>query len=508
VNPRTTALLLLAAALLGGFVWWYEVRGGEQRKIAADAAKRLFPGLEGGSIEWIELRTHDEPTPIDVRAERREGGWRITQPLDAEGDPVSLDGMATALAEVTSEGTIESPQPAEVYGLGEKARVVRFHAKGQDHVLRLGKQAPLGPNSYASADEDAAVLTVPTYRASSFDRKLADLRERRILRFDRGAIDGIDVTWPGGLVSLAKKGDVWALSAPLQGPADDATVDKLLSDVGFLRAEDFVDEPRSDAELGLDAPELRIELHGGAPAGGGAAPRLALEIGKPVPSKPKQRAVRVAGGPTFLVAVDRLADYPRRVVAYRFKQAMTFSPTDARRIELTFQEPGGGAPTVAELVRGDAGWTLSSGEGLVSGKPTRLVAELSRLHAVDIVSDAGDDAARRQSGLAPAAVTIRVFGTKTAQDEPLLATLEIGKNDASGFTATAGPGSPIYRIDPALAEHVPTSLEAWRSRFVSKEKPVAEPAKPPDEAGGEGADEGASEDVFPPSAGGPGHPTP
>lgn len=517
MKPRNTALLLVVAALLGAFVWWYEVKGGEERKLAEDAAKRLFPGLEGSAVEWIEIRTSD-PEPLDARVERREGGWRVVKPLEAEADPVTLDGMATTLAEITSEATIETQEDPGIYGLGEGARVVRFRAGGAEHVLRLGKQAPVGPNTYASAGDTAAILTVPTYRATSLDKKLSELREHRLLRFDRSAIQGADVSWPGGAVTLEKKGDVWALASPLQGPADEATVDKLLSDAGFLRAEGFVDAPASDAELGLDAPELTLSLRAAPPAGGGEAPRFALVIGKPLAKDPTQRAVRVAGGPTYTVGVERLADFPRRVAAYRFKEIARFNATDARRIELRFEDPAGGAPLVESISQGDAGWSVESpppGRSLVSGKPTRLVAELSRLGGIDVVSDDGGDAERRANGLAPPAVVIRVFGAKTAQDEPLLATVEIGHHDAQGFVATAGPGATLYRVDPALAEHVPTSLAAWRARFLSSaaEEPApdvtpSEDAIAPDAPSDDPDPEGKGESVLPPDAGGPGRPKP
>lgn len=511
MSPRTTAVLLVIALLLGSFVWWYEVKGGEERSRAADAAKRLFPDLDGAAVEWIELRTSDAP-PVDVRVERREGGWRLVRPLDAEGDPVTLDGMATSLAEVTSERTIESPEAPGVYGLGEGAREVRFHAKGQDHSIRFGKQVPVGPSSYASKDGATAILTVPTYRATSLDKKLVDLRERRLLRFDRAAIEGVDVAWPGGAVAIEKKGDVWALTAPLQGPADEGTLDKLLSDAGFLRAEGFVDEPKTDAELGLDAPELRLSLRAGTPAGGGEPPRFGLEIGKPMPANPKLRAARVAGGPTYTVGAERLADFPRRIAAYRFKQVVGFDAVEARRIELRFADPEGGLPVVENVVQGDAGWALQNGpvdppgRTLVSGKPTRLVAVLAALSGVDVVAETGDEAARKANGLAPPAVTIRVYGAKTAQEEPLLATVEIGTSDAQGFVATSAPGAALYRVAASLAEHVPTSLAAWRARFVQTGAPPAPSAAAPPAPGDEPASE--PEDVFPPAAGSPGHPTP
>lgn len=514
MRPRNTLLLLLVAALLGGLVYWLEGPRATAKKDAEAAAKRLFSGVEAGAIEWIALRSTDGR---DVEVERRDGAWKLAKPLVDDGDPVSLDAMATALAEVSSETVIESAQGAEVYGLADAARVVRFRAGGSERALRIGKRAPIGASTYARAGDDGAIVTVPTYRTSPFERKLDDLRERRVLRFDRNAIEGVRVRWPEGEVALEQKERVWHMGAPIAGLADDVTTDKLLSDAGFLRAEGFLDGATSDAELGLDRPELRIELRDRAPEAGGEAKTHLLEIGRPLASDAKLRAAR-AGGRVVTIATERLADYPRQVVAYRFKEVSRFVATDAQRFEVTLHDPASSAPVVASVVKKDEGWTIEGGGTLVSGKPTRLVSELSRLRAKDILSDAVSDAEKPKLGLAPPAARIRVFGTKTAQDEPLLVEVEIGRNDAEkGFVAKNVATDAVYLVDASLAEHLPIDLATWREKFLAKETP-----KPAGAAAAPGAaapptlptaseDEGnpaAAEDVFPPGAAETGMPKP
>ena len=104
--------------------------------------------------------------------------------------------MANTLAEMASEQTIADAQPPDVYGLGDAAHVVQFRAKGTEYLLRVGKHTPIGANSYAMTGAAAAIHTVPTYRTSGFERALADLRERRVLRFDRNAIESIRLDCP------------------------------------------------------------------------------------------------------------------------------------------------------------------------------------------------------------------------------------------------------------------------------------------------------------------------
>lgn len=485
MQPRAAALLFVVALALGAFVWLYEIRGGETRKEAEAAAKRLFPGIEAKDVEWIVLSTSDGRS---ARLERREGAWQLVEPLAYPADEIHADGMASTLAELSSEGTIDAPQPPAVYGLDDLNRVVRFSAKGLEHRLAIGHKTPVGANTYAAADDASKVYTVPTYRVSGFQRSLEDLRERRVLRFDRAAIERVELSWPGGGAELARDGDGWRLTAPIEGPADATTVDTLLSDLSFLRAEGFVDAPPPDAESGLDRPELRVVLHGKAPEEGKEAVRFELVVG---PSRDgKERLVRGQGPALFRVAQERLADFPRTLVAYRFKELASFDPGAADRVELVFHDTG--EATTRVLQRGERGWT-SDPDPVDPAKAARLVSELSRLRAIDIVGDAPSAEQLARLGLAPPRVVLRVHGAAPPEGEaPLLAEVSLGEVDAEGIAARRGGSDAVYRISPGLAEHLPVGLDAWRNRFVAKPQAGESGAAAPD-AGEAAPDAGEAE---------------
>ncbi|HBZ70723.1 MAG TPA: hypothetical protein DEP35_13715 [Deltaproteobacteria bacterium] len=503
MSPRVTLILFLLAAGLGAFVYLYEIRGADQRKEAEARAKRLFPGVEVSDIDAIWLTTTEGKSAEVVRQAR---GWQVEKPVVAPGDPVALDGMANALAEISSQATIPDPQAPEVYGLGDSARVVKFRAKGAEHELRIGKSVPVGANTYASTADIKAVYAVPTYRATTFQKSLDDLREHRVLRFDRNSIDRIEVGWTAGGVVLEKKDDAWRLTSPVEGPADDDTVDKLLSDASYLRADGFIDSPPPDDALALANPEVTLALSGKPPAAGQPPTSFTLKLGGPLPSNPKRRALRTGDGAVYEIATERIAEFPRDVTAYRFKEVSRFSPSDASRMELTFQGEAGKPALVVGLDRGDAGWT-SNAQPLVPGKAARLAAELSHLRAAGIVNDHPTEAELKAHGLAPPQVTIRVLGAKPASGEaPLLADVEIGTSDAQGAAAKSSKSEALYRLGPELAEHVPETLAVWREKFVSKERPGAASAAgsgagtpaelPPPQGEGQG---GGNEDVFPPT---------
>jgi hypothetical protein len=495
VNPRNTALLLLVAAALGAFVYFYEVRGGEKRKEAEAAAKRLFPGITEDAISAVELTTSDGAA---ARLERVEGAWRLLAPLEFPADPQVAESLVSALANLASETKLESPQGEGVYGLGEGARRVRFRAGEADHELLVGKATPVGSNTYAKTGASGDIYTVATFRTTSLARSLLDLRDKRVVSFDRDSIDRLAVRWEGGGVVLEKGESGWSLVEPLRGPADTGTLETLLSDLAFLRADGFEDQPKSDHDEGLDRPALRVELRArpekpSEPFDGGAgetqekenaAPPRSFEIlvGREVDGT--HRVVRGAEAALYRVPKARFDKIPRDTTAYRFKELANFVSSDAHSFEIVFHAEEGGASQVTQVraERGDAGWSASP-EPMDAAKAARLVAELSRLKGKDIVADEMGPEELASLGLAPPRVSLIVRGAKPegGGEAPVLAQVLLGEDDlVKGIAAKAADRPGVYRIPHELAEHFPVSIEAFRNRFAPE--PSAEPAQPPDSA--------------------------
>jgi len=497
MNPRTTGVLFLVALALGAFVWFYQVQGEDRRRAAEEEAKRLFPGIDQDDIRALAFTTTGGQ---EVRVEFREEGWVLVEPLEFPADEAGLSGMASALAQLSSEGRLEDPQAPAVYGLGDSARVVRFETAAGEHAVRFGDKTPVGGNTYAAVEGQPGIYTVPSYRATSFERALDDLRERRVLRFDRTAVDRIEVEWAGGGVALERRDTGWWLTAPLEGPADEKTVEDLLADLAFLRAEGFVDDPAPEMEESLQTPRLRVVLtdrpeeevaDGGAdePAeepGEAAAPRSwTLAVGAAV--EEGQRAVRGAGGHLYAVARERLAELPRRVDAYRFRTLASFPASEAERLELVFHRTEG-EPVVVTARRGEEGWT-SEPEPIAADKAAALVSEVSHLRAEGIVADSMGPEELSGVGLRPPRVLYRLWGAPPeAGGEPLrLAEVALGTFDPEeGIVAKAADRDTVYRLDYELAESLPVSLEAFRNRFLAPED-AGESEAPVD---GEGAGEG------------------
>src|SRR5262245_825668 len=470
MNPRNTGILALVVAALGAFVWFYEVQGAEQRKEAEAAGKRIFAGLKADQISWIELRTDDGS---NARLERKDAGWTLVAPLAFPADRFAADGVASALADLQAEASYDTPEPLPNYGL-EGEPNVRFGAGEKTLALRVGKSAPVGGNVYVTDADAKKVFAVASWHTNAFKKTVKQLREARVLDFDRAKVNGVVISSADGRVVLAKGDGGWTITEPVAAKADHDGVEGLLSDLQYLRADEFLDQPASDAALGLDAPWLVIELK----LEGEAVPRR-VAVGAVHADK---RVVRGGDGPVFEIATSRLDALPRKLSAYRFKELSHFAMDAAARFELRFQ-PKAGEPLVVTGTAGKDGWTTAP-EAMQPGKASRLVSELADLRADDVMADALGDAERAGLGLAPPRATLRVLGKPNEghADGPVLAEVLLGDaNPEHGIPAMRGGEPAVYWLRAGASEQLPVGLDAWHQSFETKEASKPAPAA---EAGG------------------------
>jgi hypothetical protein len=473
VNPRNTLLLALVVAALGAFVWFYEVRGAEKRSEEESASKRIFHELTADAIEWIELRTDDGQ---NARLERIDSGWKLVAPLAFPADRFAVDGVASTLAELSPEASFDTPEPLENYGLaGEPS--VRFGGAGKSFALRIGHTTPVGGNVYMADADAKKVYAVASWRSNALKKTVKQLRDARVLDFDRGKVNRLAIQSADGKIVLTRGDGGWRLVEPVEAKADAEAVDGLVSDLQYLRADEFLDAPPPEAELGLASPWLRIELG----QEGEAAP-LVVAVGA---ERGDKRIVRGAGAPIFEIATSRLESLPRKLSAYRFKELSRFATDAAASFELRFQPKQGEALVITGKHEG-GGWTTQP-EAMQPGKASRLVSELAELRAEDVMADALGDAERAALGLEPARATLRVRGKPVEghPEGPVLAEVQLGDLDPErGIPAVRGGEPTIYWLRAAASEQLPVSLAAWRESFQAKEGEKSEqaPAEPAPEA--------------------------
>ena len=96
---RGTLVLLLICAALGVFVYFYEIKGGENREKAKQEANQLWK-VESANIEQIDLITPQEHITAVRKGDKE---WKLTEPRAVDADSDELNRMAGSAAEITRE---------------------------------------------------------------------------------------------------------------------------------------------------------------------------------------------------------------------------------------------------------------------------------------------------------------------------------------------------------------------------------------------------------------------
>ncbi len=520
MNPRSALWLGVVALALGLFVYVYEIEGERDRQAAREASSKVYADLKSDEIEALELETLDG---IAARFERQDGRWWLVEPFEARAEATALDAIASALADLPREGRVAAGRPLDGFGLGGEARVVRFEAEGEVFGLRIGRTTPVGGHRYVARLAEDEVAYVESFRLNALNRNLSDLRDRRILDFESGRLATLELEWPepgsdaGAFILRLERNESgdYQIVHPVWSEVDTEAVRDLLSDLAYLRAADFVDARTPEVERALERPALRfrwqLDSEPGAPdPGASGAVTLAGTFG----------GGRLMEGPTgalYLLAEDRLEDFPRSLDAYRFKRLSSFELASARVLELEFAptalepsrelefaptalEPSGElefaptalepsrerdfAPTALEPSREPLRVRLSltaSGWGSTDGNfdpdaVSELVRSLSSLSADERVADGMGASERAALGLRPPMGRIVVKGASSEEAEgAVLAALEWGRMDpARGLFVRRSDRETVFLLAPASAEALPWSPEIWTRRFeVSSQTPTA-----------------------------------
>ena len=402
---RKTAILFILAVALAAYVYFYEIKGGEERQKEKELAEQLFR-MDKDSVESITIRSLLQT----FRFERSEDGWLIKEPVETMADesPVSTLLRSLTTAKKTRTIKIKADELSD-YGLDRRALMVKFTTKNgvADSVL-LGDKTSIGANVYAGRG-DTLVYLVPQSVKSNADKSLFDWRDKKAIHFEKAKVRQIALRTPKGRFTFVKEGGDWKLTEPLETKAERSAVDGILNKLDFGRIKSVVAETSDKAaKYGLIKPAYRIELFSGAEKA-----KSGLSF-----SRPKGNTVYGKDDVRphiFTVDTLFLKPFNKDLFGYRDKKILDFEREKVNKINLLYED------TLLTMVKDTSNvWRLNSGEKLKSWKVNSLLSSLSSLKAEKFVAE--NPPYLMPYGLVNPEGQIELF----AGDDPLVK-LDIGK---------------------------------------------------------------------------------
>jgi hypothetical protein len=435
-----TLLVLLG---LGAWIYFVEMKkepGGEKKK------EKLF-ALERAKVKELTLRRGSE----SVHLVRDGDVWRMTSPLTAPADAEATGALLGAMEGLEVDAVaVENASALAPYGLDPPKTKLSVVVEGAAAPLELlvGDEVPAAGGVYAKRPSEARVIVIPSFAASSLEKKPFDLRDRDLLHAKRENVRSLEIAGPEGGYALAKGDkDEWAFTKPLSTRAGRWSVDSLLGAIEGLRMDSVAAEDAKDLKpFGLAKPSRTVAL------GLADGSSKTLEIGGSAGDK-KWNA-HVPGSPLVAVIpgalVDDLAKGMKELRAKRLIELATYE-VDGFDVVL-----GPASQVYAKSASKDkdgvekAQWkrTAPDKKDLDTNKVEDALFKLGGVEVQEFVDQPKDASVYGLSAPAPALKV--VLRRSSGKGEVLV---EIGRKDGAVYARRPGDAA-VLKLDPAKAEEL------------------------------------------------------
>lgn len=403
----STIALVLVLAGLGAYIYFVDA---ERPAAGLDDGEKIF-SIEADKLQEITVTADGETSTL----RKTDGTWRLTAPVQADADQSEISSLTSSFSSLEMNRVVdENASDLAAYGLAEPRIALAFTAEGgASGELHIGDKTPTSSDVYAMKPGEPRVFLIPAFNETTFAKKTFDLRDKRVLHFERDKVDTIELSQDGPALQLARSGSDWTLKAPISARGDYSAIEGLLTRLSSASMTRLVEGGAAElGKYGLDKPAARVTL-------GAGSTRATLAVGREEDGD--AYAHDVNRGIVFTVDPTLAADLKKTADDYRDKDLFEFRSFNAARLRVVrgndtieFQKVPGGENA------GDK-WQRVAGES-----------------ASDVDSARMDDFLTKLTGLR--AQSFVASSTTTGLDAPLMVvsvSYDEGKFERVRFARTA-----------------------------------------------------------------------
>lgn len=264
---RSTWALLVIALIFGSYIYFIEIKKSAKDEELKSESEKVF-ALDADKIKGLKIKNANGS--FDFEKDPKEG-WKIKSPIVSLADETVMTGIVTGVSaerfdQVVSEG---AETDLKTYGLDNpKEAVSLIGPDGVSKTVDIGSEGALSGKIYAMREGEKKVLFANTSLKTQIEKSLKDFRDKRVLRFSKDDVTSISISSNRAdnalHLAMVKKSNVWQVTEPFSGKADEATVQALITTLEGLRATDFPSEeaqnPKKILSYGLNKPEFEVTL--------------------------------------------------------------------------------------------------------------------------------------------------------------------------------------------------------------------------------------------------------
>lgn len=264
-------------------------------------------------------------------------GWQVARPKREKADDQTMQQLFEQLGNLRAERIAAYPSSRsgatrengdDKFGLEKPSAVITIKLKGDrkpaEHTIKVGKSAGKSGERFALVDDGKAVAVLSASLSEQLMGAPLAFRDRTIARFNDA--DRLQLERGPRHAVFSKVDGTWKLTEPLQGDAEQDSLDDFLGRLTRLRAAALVAEkPDADSlkKYGLNRPEAQWHVQSGS------TEVLNLQIGNKE-TKGERRYARLAKSELVFLLDSRMSQ--KVLDEYRPRTVWT-PPLDAVEIE-------------------------------------------------------------------------------------------------------------------------------------------------------------------------------
>jgi Domain of unknown function (DUF4340) len=370
----STLGLVAVAAGLGAYIFFVDAERSD-----TETKEKVFT-VAGDDVEELRVTAKGETTVL----RKTDGTWKVVEPVATEADQNEITSLLSSLTslEINREVDPKASNLAE-YGLASPKADISFTAKGGvTGRVRLGDTTPTGGDLYAVKGDDPRVFLVSTFVETSMARSSFELRDKRLLRFERDKADGLEITTAAGTATMTRANSEWRLTAPSNARGDYGAIEGLLTRLSTSSMQAIETTDVGDlAKYGLDKPQATLVVKTGSSA---ATLQISAEKDAKVYARDLARPM------IFTIDATTATDLKKAGDDYRKKDLFDFRAFSAKSLvvtrgadTITFTKVAGTGENATEKWAIGTGGTTRDAE---AAKMDDLLTKLTNLRAESFVA--------------------------------------------------------------------------------------------------------------------------
>jgi len=465
MTSRATWFWISTAAALFAFIFFFQRH---THKPPAGPV-RLLANFKTADVTSVQVRPEGQ---LEIRAERTNGIWTLTQPLSYLAEPALVESLLVILERLTPTTYItrselaSRPKAEEEYGFSSPQATIIVWRRDYRSILFIGAKTAPGDQVFVQVVGDEGVYVVDADLLKFIPRKADDWRNRtlfdaRTLIFDRVVVANGGKTFE---LQQDRNSSLWRVVTPdFPARADNATVEELLKAFQPLRIAQFIsDDPKADLDsFGLQQPALALAFAQGTNTA------ATLQFGKAATNNAGQYYARRLGNNAIVAVPKDLPEVWRASTANSFRDTHLVALTEARPVTAIDVR----AEDSFSLVRTNDTWrVLPQNFAADIGMVRDLLVNLTGMKVAQFVKDVVPTVDLPTYGLAKPA---RQYALKSTTSDvqadstnALLAELHFGTNQEQKVFARRTDESSIYEIQPGDFQRLGSASYQFRDRRI------------------------------------------